>query len=160
MAHFLIAGLLVDTDAERQAVEDVTPSQLRSFLNGLDDGEPLTLDITSYGGSVTAGLAMLGLLRQASADGHHTTAHIIGIAASMASALACGCEDLTIDSNAFVMVHLPWTSTTGNAVDLRKEADTLDLYRDSLVAVYRTKFDLPDSVIVKMLEDETWFLGA
>ena len=58
------------------------------------------------------------------------------------------------------MVHLPWTSATGNAVDLRKEADTLDLYRDSLVAVYRTKFDLPDSVIIKMLEDETWFLGA
>ncbi len=91
MANFLIGGSLVDTDAERETLEDVTPTQLRSFIAGLEPGESLTLDITSYGGSVTAGLAMLGLLRQASADGHHTTAHVIGIAASMASAIACGC---------------------------------------------------------------------
>lgn len=148
MANFLIAGSIIDTDAQRETFEDVTPTSVRSFLNGLEPGETVTLDITSYGGSVTAGLAIIGLLRQASQDGHATTAHVIGIAASMASAVACGCDNLEIDSNAFFMMHLPWTVAEGNANDFRKEADTLDLYRDSLLAVYRTKFDLPDAVLV------------
>ena len=104
MAKFLLAGTIVDTDAERMTFEDVTPSQLSSFIKGLGEGEELELEITSYGGSVPAGLAICNLLKIASAEGHKTTAHVIGIAASMASAIACACDELRIDSNAFISV--------------------------------------------------------
>jgi hypothetical protein len=77
----------------------------------------------------------------------------------MSSAIACAADELRIDSNALIMVHNPWTITMGNANDIRKEADTLDKYRDALLAIYRTKFDTTDEVIKKMLDDETWFLG-
>lgn len=117
------------------------------------------LDITSYGGSVTAGVAICNLLKKASADGHKTTAHVIGIAASMASAIACACDELKIDANAFMMVHNPWTITMGNANDIRKDADMLDKYRDALLAIYRTKFDMSDDMIKSMLDAETWILG-
>jgi len=100
------------------------------------------------------------MIRQASIDGHKSTAYVMGIAASMASVIACACDTLKIDNNAFMMVHLPWTLAEGNAIDLRKEADTLDKFRDALLAVYRTKFDTTDAVIIKMMEDETWFLGS
>ena len=159
MAKFLIAGTIVDTDAERMTFEDVTPSQVSSFIKGLGDGEPLELEITSYGGSVPAGLAICNMLKMASAEGHKTTAHVIGIAASMASAIACACDTLRIDSNAFLMVHNPFTVSMGNAEDLRKDADTLDKMRDALIAVYRTKFDLTDEALKKMLDEETWILG-
>jgi ATP-dependent protease ClpP protease subunit len=99
------------------------------------------------------------MIRQASIEGHKTTAYIMGIAASMASVIACACDVLKIDDNAFMMVHLPFSLTEGNAIDLRKEADTLDKFTDALLAIYRTKFDIPDSVIIKMMEDETWFTG-
>jgi ATP-dependent protease ClpP protease subunit len=46
------------------------------------------------------------------------------------------------------MIHLPWTVTEGNANDLRKEAETLDKFRDALLAIYRTKFDVSDSIIL------------
>ena len=78
----------------------------------------------------------------------------------MASALACACDEMTIDANAFWMCHLPWTMSVGNAVDLRKEAEVLDTYRDALVAIYKTKFDVSDEVIIKMMEDETWIIGS
>ena len=126
MTHFLIAGSIVDTDADRETFEDVTPTQVNAFLNKLDEGEEVVFDITSYGGSVTAGLAIANLIKQASANGHKSTAHVIGIAASMASAIACACDELKIDANAFMMVHNPWTMTMGNAGDLRKEAEVLD----------------------------------
>ena len=126
----------------------------------MQPNEELTLDITSYGGSVTAGLAICNLLKQASADGHKTTSHVIGIAASMASAIACACDEMKIDANAFLMIHNPWTMTVGNAIDLRKEAEVLDKYRDALLAIYRNKFDtLSDDTIKKLLDDETWIIG-
>ena len=49
--------------------------------------------------------------------------------------------------------------TAGNAIDLRKEADTLDKYRDALLAIYRTKFDASDETIKAMLDSETWIIG-
>lgn len=132
---------------------------MNAFINKLETGDSIQLDITSYGGSVTAGLAICNLLKQASANGHKTTAHVIGIAASMASVIACSCDELEIDSNALFMMHLPWTSLMGNAIDLRKEADTLDKYCDALIAIYRTKFNMDDAAIRALLEDETWIVG-
>lgn len=156
---FLIAGSIVDTDAERETYEDVTPAQVNAFLNKLEPNDDVQLDITSYGGSVSAGIAICNLLKQASANGHKTIAHVIGIAASMASAIACACDELKIDANSFLMLHLPWTMTMGNAIDLRKEAEVLDQYRDALIAIYRTKFDMWDDGIEKMLAAETWIRG-
>ena len=159
MKNFLIAGSIVDTDADKETFEDVTPVQINAALNKLEPNEEFELEITSYGGSVTAGLAICNLLKQASANGHKTTAHVIGIAASMASAIACACDELKIDANAFLMVHNPWTITMGNANDMRKEAEVLDQYRDALLAIYRTKFDVSDETIKAMLDSETWIIG-
>lgn len=157
---FLIVGSIVDTDADRETFEDVTPVQVNAFLNKLEQNEDAIFEITSYGGSVPAGLAICNLLKKASAEGHKTTAHVIGIAASMASAIACACDELKIDSNAMLMVHNPWTITMGDANDMRKEADTLDKYRDALLSIYRTKFvGLWDDGIKKLLDAETWILG-
>ena len=77
----------------------------------------------------------------------------------MASAVACACDTLRIDANAFLMIHNPFTFTIGNAEDMRKEADNLDKMRDALLAVYRTKFDLTDEAIKKLMDDETWIIG-
>ena len=156
---FLIAGSIIDTDAERETYEDVTPAQVNAFLNKLGPNDDVQLDITSYGGSVSAGIAICNLLKQASANGHKTIAHVIGIAASMASAIACACDTLKLDSNSFLMLHSPWTMTMGNAIDLRKEAEVLDQYRDALIAIYRTKFDMWDDGIKKLLDEETWIRG-
>ena len=156
---FLIAGSIVDTDVERETYEDVTPAQVNAFLNKLGPNDDAQLDITSYGGSVSAGIAICNLLKQASANGHKTIAHVIGIAASMASAIACACDELKIDANSFLMLHLPWTMTMGNAIDLRKEAEVLDQYKDALIAIYRKKFDMWDDGIEKMLAAETWIRG-
>lgn len=159
MKTFLIAGSIVDTDADRETFEDVTPAQVNSFLNGLQIGEEATFEITSYGGSVSAGIAICNLMKKASAEGHKTTTHVIGIAASIASAIACASDELKIDANAFLMLHNPWTMTVGNANTMRKEAEVLDQHRDALLAIYRTKFDVSDEVLKKMLDDETWILG-
>lgn len=159
MKTFLIAGSIVDTDADKETFEDVTPVQVNSFLKSLKADEEVTFEITSWGGSVAAGLAICNLLKKASAEGHKTTSHVIGVAASCASLIACACDKLTIDANAFLMIHNPWSVTMGNAEAYRKEADTLDKFRDAMLSVYRTKFDASDEIIKSMLDSETWIVG-
>lgn len=125
----------------------------------LDDNEKLELEITSEGGSVTAGNVIVSKIRELSKSGHETTAHVISLAASMASVIACACDNLVLDSNAFLMIHEVWTCVQGNSTDLRREAETLDLFTRSLLSVYRNKFHKTDDEILSMLKAETWILG-
>ena len=160
MKNFLIAGCIIDDDSQRFTHEDVTPAQIGSFIKGLGEGEELTLDITSPGGSCTAGLAISNMIRQCSANGHRTKAHVIGLAASMASVIACSCDELEMDSTAFIMVHNPWSSVQGDADELRKEAKTLDQFKAALVSIYRSKFDVDSEGMNRLMDEETWITGA
>lgn len=157
---FKILGEIVDTCADKRTPEDVCPQDVKDFIDGLKPNEDIVLEITSFGGSCTGGNAIVGLLKKAEKEGHETTAHVMSIAASMASVIACSCKNLIIDSNSFLMIHLPWSCVEGNYINMRKEADTLELFAKSLVAIYRTKFDLRDEDIFKLLEAETWILGS
>lgn len=159
MKKFLISGNIVDTELEKTSVDDVSPIDISNFIDTLDDKEPMTFEITSCGGSCTAGIAICNMIKKACKDGHESTAHVVGIAASMASVIACSCNHLMIDDNAFLMIHNPWTVAEGDANKLRKEADTLDQFKTALLSIYKTKFDLPVEQISQLLEEETWILG-
>lgn len=133
---------------------EITEETAAAFCEQIKDiaeGEPLKLEISSEGGSVTAGNVIVSKIRELSKTGHQTTAHVISLAASMASVIACACDNLVIDSNAFLMIHCVWSCVQGNAEQLRKEADTLDLFTKSLIAVYRSKFDKTDDEIMAYL---------
>lgn len=158
MAKFYLNGDIVDNGDEWDC-PCVSPNMLKEFIDGLTENEDIEIEITSFGGSCTAGNAMVSMLRSASANGHRTIAHVVSIAASMASVVACACDELIIDSNAFVMIHLPYTCVEGNYEQMRKEADTLELFTKSLVSVYRSKFNLTDEEIIALLQAETWILG-
>ena len=141
---------------------EITSATVRDFMaiaSELEEGEGIELKLTSEGGSVVDGNIIVSKLRELSRQGHRSTAHVVSIAASMASVIACACDQLILDSNAFLMVHQVWTTVAGNADELRKEANTLDLFTKSLISVYRTKFDKTDDELLAMLKDETWILG-
>lgn len=158
MAKFYLNGDIIDNGDDWDC-PCVFPNMLKEFIDGLTENEDIEIEITSFGGSCTAGNAMVSMLRSASANGHRTIAHVVSIAASMASVVACACDELIIDSNAFMMIHLPYTSVEGNYEQIRKEADTLELFTKSLVSVYRSKFNLTDEEIIALLQAETWILG-
>ena len=158
MAKFYLNGDIIDNGDEWDC-PCVSPNMLKEFIDGLAENEDIEIEVTSFGGSCTAGNAMVSMLRSASANGHRTIAHVVSIAASMASVVACACDELIIDSNAFMMIHLPYTCVEGNYEQIRKEADTLELFTKSLVSVYRSKFNLTDEEIIALLQAETWILG-
>jgi hypothetical protein len=75
----------------------------------------------------------------------------------MASVVACAGDELKMGQGAFLMVHNPWTVTAGNAEELRKDADTLDKMRDSILSFYQSKAYGKTADDLKALMDaETW----
>lgn len=55
-----------------------------------------------------------------------------------------------------LMVHNPWTMIQGDAPELKKQIEVLEKMKTSMVAVYRTKFDMVEDEISRMMDDETW----
>lgn len=160
MKTFLIGGAVIADEDQRWGYDEVTPGQVRAFFGNLDEGEEVEIQISSPGGDVAGGIAISNIIREASRDGHKSTAHVVGVAASIASVIACACDELVMDASSLMMVHNPWTETVGNADELRKDAETLDLMRDAMMSIYRTKFDRTDDEIKALLDAETWIVGS
>ena len=114
--------------------------------------------ISSGGGDLFAGMAICNLLQRH--DGH-TKAIIDGLAASAASIIAFGCDEIEIPSNAYLMIHKPMVGIMGNSDDLLKWADTLDELQKGLVETYMSKAveDKTEEDINNLINKETWLTG-
>lgn len=141
--------------------EDVTPKEIKDALNEIKDKgtglKTIELHINSAGGSCYAGNAIFNLL-----DGYRNKnevnikAYIDGIAASMASGIACVADEVFAAENALFMIHKPILLAQGNANDLEKCVLMLNKVEDSLVKNYMRKFNGTEDKLREMLADETW----
>ena len=138
---------------------DFCPQDFRDAIENLKENEQVDIHITSPGGSVIDGNVIVSIIKDLQSNGHKVNSYIHGIAASMASAVACACDELHIDSNAVLMIHLPFSCVQGNSNDMKKEAALLDMMTKTLVSIYKTKFNKSEDEIVQMLSQETWILG-
>lgn len=115
------------------------------------------LRINSPGGDVFDARAMKTALEQHSAK---VVAHVDGLAASAASFLMLGADEIEISDGAFVMVHNAWTVALGNAAELRETAELLDKVDQTIVNDYRKKSGAADADVKAWMSAETWFTSA
>ena len=140
--------------------EDQYPEAIKNFLNG-QQGKNLNIYINSGGGSVFAGIAIYNMIRRF-AEQNAVQVFVDGVAASIASVIAfAGSTPPKIPSNAFLMVHNPWADCTGNAADLRKMADDLDVIGGGILDVYmnHVKDGVTEETIRGLMDAETWLNG-
>lgn len=152
-ATFNLLGDIVANDAERWFESDIVPGMVIGWL-AKQDGD-IEININSNGGDVAGGLAIANAIKAYTKG--KKTCNVLGVAASMASVIACAGDELKMGQGAFLMVHNPWTVTMGNAEELRKDADTLDKMRDSILSFYQSKAYGKTADDLKALMDaETW----
>ena len=136
----------------------IGPDSLEAFLKECAVGEKVKIEINSPGGSVIAGLAMANMIKNSKA---HVIAHVVGIAASMASVVACACDEIQMEEAAFLMIHNPWSEAEGDAEDMRHAADVLESMEEAMRAFYRGKFpQMTDAELDQLMAEETWMTGA
>ena len=133
MKTIAILGDIIGGEGERWVSSEVSPKNVIDALAEAN-GEPVEININSYGGSVLGGIAIANAIKKYPGE---TTCHVLGIAASMASAIACAGKTLKMGQGSFLMIHNPWTYTSGTAEDLRKDAEKLDQMRDSIIGFYK-----------------------
>lgn len=134
----------------------VTPAAFISELAALKS-LPITVRINSLGGSVFDGLAIYNLLRDHVGG---VTIKIDGVAASMASVVAMAGTRVIMSESALMMIHNPNSEVAGEASDLRNMAGVLDQVKNSLVAAYQRKTNLPPNRLAAMMDAETWMSAA
>ena len=125
------------------------------FARELDfaNGEDIEVRINSVGGEVQEGITIYNLLKSYAGN---VKVIVDGWAASIASIIALGGDELVMNEGSFIMIHNPWTGMMGEAKDLRQEADLLDLMTTELVNIYVNATGLDEEEIRAMMDDETW----
>jgi ATP-dependent Clp endopeptidase proteolytic subunit ClpP len=122
----------------------------------MDSEGDLDVHINSPGGYVMPGLAIFNALVDARRQGRKVTCRIDGLAASMASVIAMAGGERIMADNALMMIHNPWDCACGDAAELRRAADKLDMIRDQIVKIYAQPTGIETDALIAMLDAETW----
>lgn len=101
------------------------------------NNEPLEIEITSGGGSVTEGLGIADII---SNYPNETTATGIGLVASIATVVLLAADKVKMTENSFMMIHRPWGNAVGNSEELEATAELLDKMEEKLLDVYEKQF--------------------
>lgn len=144
---------IVDTAAEAEWWGGVPADTFVRELRALD-ASVIHLRVNSPGGSVFAARAMEQALREHPA---RVVAHIDGLAASAASFVVMGANEIVIAPGAMVMIHKGWVFALGNADDLRATAELLDKVDGTLVRTYVERTGQPADQVERWMAAETWF---
>ena len=136
---------------------DQYPESIKNFLDEAK-GKDINIYINSGGGSVFAGMAIYNMLKRHQG---YKTVYVDGLAGSIASVIALAGDKVIIPSNAYMMIHKPWSGLYGNSTELREMADTLDKIEEGILNVYNENLaENADIEVVKaMVNAETWLTG-
>lgn len=156
---FYILGEIVGSTGDRWMEEDLCPQAFKRFASGLERGDELVLHINSVGGDVFAGFTIAQIIKELSDKGIPSTAIVDGLAASIASVIACACDKIKMYESSFLMIHNCWSVVQGNADALRKEAEMMDKIDSAIRTFYHKHFDLTDKELEKAMDAETWISG-
>ena len=155
---FSLIGEITDFDYHGDWGDYNSPKPLKAWLDTLAADEEAEIEINSPGGLVVQGVEMANAIKNSKAK---IVAHVTGIAASMASVIACACDKIEMEEASFMMIHDPWGYALGNAEEMRKEASVLDQMKAVIMSFYRGKFKgLTEDQISALMSDETWYTGA
>lgn len=134
---------------------ETSANHFRDELAKYPNATQINIYINSYGGSVFEGTAIYNQLRRNPA---HKSVYIDGFACSIASVIAMAGDEIVMPRNALMMIHNMWMGAVGNAAELRKAADDLDVINAAGRGAYLAKAGdkLPEEKLIEMMDAETW----
>lgn len=132
---------------------DVSAFNLSKQLADLQGVDKINVYVNSYGGEVSEGLAIYNALKRHKAK---VTTYCDGMACSIASVIFMAGDERVMCNPSFLMIHDAWTRAEGNAAELRKQADDLDIITQASVAAYMEHIDITEEELREKMKAETW----
>lgn len=134
---------------------EMSAVNLSKRLETMGDVEQINVYINSYGGEVAEGLAIYNALRRHKAK---VTTYCDGFACSIASVIFMAGDERIMNESSLLMIHNAWTCASGNAAELRKQADDLEKITQASVEAYKAHSSLSEEEIKVLMDAETWIL--
>lgn len=132
--------------------DTISAKEVTEYLADLDV-ENINVYINSNGGVVETAIAINNALRRHKAK---VTVNIDGIAASAATLITCAGDTVRMPKNALFMIHNPLTIAMGDSEEMRKQADVLEKYKNSILETYLQKVNIDKEKLSELMDNETW----
>ena len=126
----------------------------RKTLAEIPESATVELHINSYGGSVKEGIAIYNQLKQKKCK--EIVAYVDGFAYSIASVIMQAADRRIMGLGTSLLIHNMWLSVAGNAAELRKAADDLDVLMESNRQIYMERVNITEDELIEMLNNETY----
>lgn len=132
---------------------ETSAKYFRDQLEAIPDTDTIELHINSNGGSVKEGVAIYTQLKQKSCK---KVGYVDGVAYSVAFLILQACDERIMGLGTSALIHNMWMSVDGNAKELRKAADDLDVLMESNRKIFMERSDLEEQQLIDMMEAETF----
>lgn len=153
-----INGPIVNTDVkwiyDALGIEAFSPGDITKYIDTLEPGASVDVEINSPGGHVTAGSEIYTALIRHKGQ---VNVLITGIAASMASVIAMAGDKVTISPTARIMIHNASSEAKGDYRDLARVSEALKKTNRSIMYAYRSKTGKSEDELLNLMDEETWF---
>ena len=134
---------------------ETSAKYFKEELEKYPDVKKINLFIRSHGGDFLEGTAIYCLLKRHSAE---KVVHIDGFACSAAATIAMVGDKVIMPRNSMLFIHKVWATVSGNAEDLRKAADDMDIMMEANRQAYLQKSNgkISETKLKELLNAGTW----
>ena len=143
---------LYDTDTDCIGSGSLSSAYIQSQLE-IAAGQDVEVHISSAGGSAFDAIAIYDLLKKY--QGYVTT-YIDALAASAASIVAMAGKNVVMSKYALLMIHKPLVGSGGNADELLKDVQMLNIVQSRLAQIYMDKTGLDGVTVNSLINSVTW----
>lgn len=133
---------------------ETSADYFRKALADIPETDTIELHINSYGGSVKEGVAIYNQLKQKKCK--EIIAYVDGFAYSIASVILQAADKRIMGLGTSLLIHNMWLGICGNATELRKAADDLDVLMESNRQIYLEKVTISEEELIDMMNAETY----
>src|ERR1700744_1985054 len=116
-------------------------------------GQDVEVHISSVGGSAFDAIATYDLLKKYPGN---VASYIDALAASAASIIAMAGQTVVMSKYVLLMIHKPMVGSGGNADELLKDIQMLNVVQSRLAAIYETKTGLDGVTVNSLIDSVTW----
>jgi len=143
---------LYDTDTDCIGTGTLSSAYIQTQLDAAA-GQDVDVHISSAGGSAFDAIAIYDLLKKYPGN---VTIYIDALAASAASIVAMAGQNIIMSKYALLMIHKPMVGSGGNADELLKDIQMLNVVQSRLAQIYMDKTGLDGVTVNNLIDSVTW----
>lgn len=130
----------------------INAKDVREALESVSDD--IIIKLNSLGGDVFEGIEIYNYLK---AHPSNVTVEVTGVAASAATFIVAGANEVIMNVGTLLMIHEASTFAWGNKSDIQKTLNALETIDVSILSIYSEKTGQTIEQLKEWMEEEKWF---